>query len=378
MRGLQKFNMPNTNEREQQIIDFLAANGFGDAVRIDLGGDASTRRYERLQQNGKNYILMDAPQGADLIDGTRWHLQMNEAERCATGHDAMRWRAGSRMEAFLCINGWLQSQGFSVSRVFAYDVVQGFALLEDFGTEQYWHLLEQTGVSDAQQLTMYEAATDALIKLDQTEPPAITEYENLRWSLPSFDKLVITTEAEMFLEWYVGKHSGLAITIEMTVAYNDAWSKIANLLTSRMDRLVTRDFQSPNLMWLPQRDGYKRAGILDYQDAVLSHPAFNLMFLLNDPRRDVPENIQQAMLDRYFAATGFDRIDFMQHYAVHQALQAFRIAGLFCRLNIRDNKPHFMMHVPRMERYIRKALQNPACAALRDWFKTYMPEFLNA
>ena len=368
-----------TPDRERRIAAFLAANGFGNAVRIDLGGDASTRRYERLEQGGKSYILMDAPPRADLLmEGSICTPGMTEEERIEIGFTAMRRLACSRVDAFVCINGWLEENGFSVPHIYAFDSDNGFAILEDFGTDQYWSLLEQTGVSPEQELAMYEAATDVLIRLDQLQPPPVLHYENASWPLLTFDRLTIMTEAEMFLEWYVGREHGIDITEQMTIDYQEAWLGLASLLTKRMDSLVTRDFQSPNLMWLPEREGHKRAGILDHQDAVLSHPSFNLMFLLNDPRRDVPEAIQLAMLDRYFNATNVDREDYMRYFAGHQALQAFRIAGLFCRLTIRDNKPHFMAHVPRMERYIRKALENPACAALRQWFATYLPGFLDA
>lgn len=362
------------SDREILIKAFLAKNGFENATRVFIGGDASTRRYERVTLNGKNYFLMDSPMSTDALDGNRWHPDMTEDERRVMGVDAMRWRAGSRMEAFICINGWLEAQGFSVPHIYAFDVAHGFALLEDFGDGQYWNMLQ--GEHEADETAMYEAAVDALIKLDQIIPPQVLHYEGVEWKLMPFDRLVIEMEAGMFPEWYVERHSGQALPPQAMDEYNAAWSEIAAVLAARADHLITRDYHSPNLMWLPDREGYRRAGILDHQDAVLSHPSFNLMFLLNDPRRDVPEALQQAMLNRYFAGTKFDRDEFMTYYAYHQVLQAFRIAGLFCRLSYRDGKTHFMAHVPRMERYIYKALQHPACAKLRLWLDTYLPGFM--
>ena len=362
-----------TQSRAQQIEAFLAGNGLAGAERIDMGGDASTRRYERVIVNGKSFILMDAPLSRDAIDGNLWTPDMDETQRRAVGHDAMRWRAGSRIDAFVCINGWLEENGFSVPHVHAFDVQAGLALLEDMGDGQYWTLLEKGGATD--ETAMYEAATDALIRLDQLTPPSVLRYETASWQLMPFDRLVIMTEAEMFPEWYIERHCGQKLSAEAMADYQAAWDGIAQILQTRADRLVTRDYQSPNLMWLPEREGLRRAGILDHQDALLSHPAFNLMFLLNDPRRDVPEAIQQSMLKRYFAAVSVDRDDFMTHFALHQVLQAFRIAGIFCRLNYRDGKPGYMVHVPRMERYIRKGLAHPACAQLKEWLDRYLPGF---
>ena len=359
------------NERLALIDNYIKNKGWGDAKRIDMGGDASVRSYIRLiKPDGQKAIVMNAPLDDESIVCSP---TMTDAERITAGYNAHRRTAASRVDAFVCIGAFLHKNGFSVPEIYDFDVQHGLALLSDLGEGQYWSLLQSAGQPEEQ---MYEAATDVLVKLAAVRPPEVLEYKNTSWPLLTYDALAMDCEAAMFIDWYAVHHGGLTVDDSVRAAYVKAWHSMYVHLQTSQPVLVIRDYHSPNIMWIPERSGQARAGVVDFQDGVLGHAAYDVQFLFNDARRDVSPALVDKMLERYLKATGVDRATFMNAYHVFKALNNARICGIFCRLNYRDGKTGYMKHLPRVQRYLMEALQHSSCTPLADWFKTYLPNAL--
>ncbi|MGE3769412.1 MAG: aminoglycoside phosphotransferase family protein [Bdellovibrionales bacterium] len=359
------------DERERLIDDFIIANGWGDARRIDMGGDASIRSYIRLvKPDGTKAIVMNAPLDEEEIVCTP---EMSEAERIAAGYCAHRRTAASRVDAFVCIGEFLHQAGFTVPEIHAFNVTDGLALLGDLGEGQYWSLLQQANKDEE---AMYEAATDVLVKLAGVKVPQVLEYNGASWPMLSYDAVAMDCEADMFIDWFAEHHCGLTVDDAVRGAYRAAWHQMYKHLETDSPVLIIRDYHSPNIMWLPEKQGQARAGVIDFQDAVTGHAAFDVQFLFNDARRDVNPAIAKKMLQRYLAATQVDETSFMNAYHVFKALNNARICGIFCRLNYRDGKAGYIKHLPRVQNFVLDSLKHPACAPLADWFKTYLPDVL--
>jgi hypothetical protein len=141
---------------------------------------------------------------------------------------------------------------------------------------------------------------------------------------------------------------------------------------------VLRDFHSPNLLWLAEREGLARVGLLDFQDAVMGPAAYDLASLLQDARVDVPELMEIALLSRYTRARratdpAFDAPAFAKVYATLAAQRASKILGIFARLDARDGKPQYLRHIPRVWRYLQRSLAHPALAPLAAWYRVNVP-----
>lgn len=364
-------------DRSELIESFIAQSNWRGAVRVHMSGDSSIRSYDRLTLDGKTAVLMNAPLNeANII----CKPGMSEENRQKLGYFAMRRLAGARIDAFVCTADWLRAHGMSAPEVYEFDEAKGLAIIEDFGDDQYWEMLEKPKAGHtAPEREMYLAATDVLIRADALPVPASFDYRGMSWPLLSFDTLAMDTEAELFLNWYVDKYRGLPVTDAMRADYRAAFHQMYKVFDTAPPALIQRDFHSPNLMWLPERDGIKRVGLLDFQDSVAGHPAYNLMFLLHDARRDVPANVQAEVKERYYAGRGFtaqQRADFDAAIDVYVALSNARLTSFPVRMKISNNLPQYMVFLPRIERYFFQSTRRQACAPLAAWFAKYLPDFL--
>lgn len=317
-------------DRKTQIRRFLSSAGWGDAECSNLAGDASFRRYERVRRGGETSVLMDAP----------------------PPHEDVR--------PFLGIAGWLSGHGFSAPGILASDVEQGFLLLEDLGDDLYTRLLRE---ARADEPALYAAAIDALLALHRVPPPP---------DLATYDEQRLTDEACLFLDWYLPALTGTPPGDALRAEFRALWQQLAPQAVSAGPVLVLRDFHADNLLWLPRRTGVARVGLLDFQDAVAGHPAYDLVSLLEDARRDVAPALAEAMLARYIAGARngvnpADADDFRRSYAILGAQRNIRILGVFTRLWRRDGKPQYQAFMPRMWGLVERDLSHPALAALRAW-----------
>ncbi|MBO9712868.1 phosphotransferase [Sphingomonas sp.] len=303
--------------------DFLAANGWGGAEIVPLAGDASFRRYFRVFAEGRQAVLMDAP----------------------PPHEDPR--------PFLDIARWLTDRGFAAPRIYGEDLGQGLVLLEDFGDAR---LKETAEAAPESELRLYTSAIDLLVELHKHEAAPVDPY----------DRAVYQREAALFTEWYCPA-VGLDVDVE---GYAAAWdAALAPLQASHAPVTVLRDYHAENIMLI---EGSETLGLLDFQDALAGHPAYDLVSLLQDARRDVDSALETAMLDRYKRITGAgDAFDVAYHVLGGQ--RNAKIIGIFTRLWKRDGKPRYAGLCPLVWTYLERDLAHPALRPVADWFAANVP-----
>jgi hypothetical protein len=354
--------------REEQKRAFLKAAGLAHAAREPLPADASTRRYERLRlPSGQTLMLMDAPPAAESpVCDPAW----SEADRLKAGWNAMARLAAGRVDAFAAAAAFLRGQGLSAPAIEALDAGQGLAVIEDFGEGVFARLMEQ----GQDQAELYFAAIDAQARLHEAAPPMVLSTGALSWPLLTYDAVALKAGADVFVEWQPRLSPDLDFGPEARAEWDGLWTDIAACGEAGAAVFAHRDFHAENLLWLPERSGPARVGMIDFQDAVLAHPSWDLHSLLQDARRDVPPELEAAALARYFAhRPGIDREAFLADYAALAALNEARILGVFARLIVRDGKPRYRQFMPRLWLQLQRNLENPALAELKRWFDRHVP-----
>jgi tRNA threonylcarbamoyl adenosine modification protein YjeE len=347
-------------ERIATIQRFVAASPYAGATWQQLTGDASTRSYERLTQGGRSVLLMNAPRrpdGPPVRDGKPYSAIAHLAED---------------VTPFIAMALALRQRGFSAPKIVAADRAAGLLLLEDFGND---FIVGGTSVAPIEE--RYAMAADLLAALHrQTVPETLPVEAGVSYTLPRYDMDALLIEVELLLDWHLPRID-VAVTPAMRQAYVGLWREALMPATRGQQTWVLRDYHSPNLMWLPGRTGIARIGLLDFQDAVMGSPAYDVASLLQDARVDVSETMEMALLSRYVRARlkepGFDARGFAQLYATLAAQRASKILGIFARLDKRDGKPQYLRHLPRVWTYLQRALAHPALASLRTWYAANVP-----
>ena len=351
-------------ERIAAIREFLARAGFGEAERTRIQGDASTRSYERLTREGITYILMNSPRRADgppVRDGKPYSAIAHLAED---------------VTPFLAMAQALRARGFSAPAIFAADRAQGLAVLEDLGSE-----LVVDGEPPAPVEARYDTAADLLAALHaQTLPPTLPVDAGVDYRLPPYDLEALLIEAELLPDWYLPRLQA-RVGDSARADYGALWREALTPVLQAPQTWVLRDMHSPNLLWLPEREGLARIGLLDFQDAVLGPAAYDVASLLQDARVDVPEMMEIALLSRYtrarlIADATFDAPAFARAYATLAAQRASKILGIFARLDARDGKPQYLRHLPRVWNYLQRALAHSALAPLAGWYRAHVPALI--
>ncbi|HET9355016.1 MAG TPA: phosphotransferase [Sphingomicrobium sp.] len=309
--------------------EFLSASGWGGARIEPLAGDASFRRYFRVHGDGRRAVLMDAP----------------------PPHEDPR--------PFIAVAEWLGSVGLTAPEILARDLTRGLLLISDLGDDRLRETLDQ---SPERERELYEVATDLLVQLHAHSPmPGLKVHGLDEW----------LEELLLFTDWYCP-----AVGLEVDcAAYREAWAAVLEPVAG--DRLgpvtVLRDFHAENVMLVRDRQGVAHFGLLDFQDALAGHPAYDLASVLEDARRDVPPGIERAMIDRYKAAAGLgDR--FERAYWALAAQRNTRILGVFTRLWKRDGKPHYRAFQPRMWGLLERDLAAPGLEPVAGWFAANIPQ----
>jgi aminoglycoside/choline kinase family phosphotransferase len=358
----------SASDRETARIAFLKAAGLAHAGRAPLPGDASTRLYERLTlPGGQTLMLMDAP---PLAESPPCDPAWTPSDRAAAGWNALARLAAGRIDAFAATAAWLRGQGLSAPDVLALDPGAGLAVIEDFGEGVFARLIE--GGQDEAEL--YFTAIDAQARLHAAPPPAVLSVDGLYWPLLAYDAVALKAGADLFVQWQPRLNPALAFGADALAEWDALWADIAAAGEAGASVFAHRDFHAENLLWLAGREGPARVGLIDFQDAVIAHPSWDLHSLLQDARRDVSPELEAAALDRYFAHRfTLDREAFMADYAALAALNEARILGVFARLIARDGKPRYRAFLPRMWRQLERNLRNPALADMKRWFDRHVP-----
>jgi aminoglycoside/choline kinase family phosphotransferase len=356
------------SDRELQRLDFLRAAGLADAARQPLPGDASTRRYERLTTPaGLTLMLMDQPPAAESQPcDPAW----TPAQRHASGWNAVARLSAGRIEAFAAVAEHLRHAGLSAPDIVAVDAPNGLAVIEDFGDDLFVRVIED----GEPQAPLYIAAVDALARLHLTGLlPEVMPGLGGDWPLLTYDAVALQGGADLFVQWAPKLHPELDFGPAALDEWRAAWAPIAAMGEQKAWVMAHRDYHAENLIWLPDRADYQRVGLIDFQDAVLAHPVWDLHSLLQDARRDVPPELEAVALEHYFDVMMVDREAYRRDYAALAALNEARILGVFARLIARDGKPRYRAFMPRMWAHLNANLKKPGLETVAAWFDRHVP-----
>ena len=328
------------NPRDPMIEAFLPASGWGDARTAPLAGDASNRRYLRIASDRGDAVLMDAPPDR-----------------------------GEDVRPFVAMTEWLLDCGFSAPQIFSKDVADGFLLIEDLGDALFARHLE---VAPQDETQLYTAAVELLASLAQQPVPRSIGSDQL--ALQPYDMDVLEREADLLTEWWLPAASTTAPLPRVIREYAELIRESFAPVADARDVVVLRDYHAENLLWLPDRQGDAKVGLLDYQDALAGHAAYDLVSLLEDARRDTSRELQEAMLDHYLQLRPeFDPQRFRRDYALLGAQRNLKIIGIFARLWLRDGKDGYLDLIPRVWGHLMHDLSHPALGGLRDWVMRNVP-----
>lgn len=357
--------------RDAEIDMFLKEAEWNTAIRIAVPGDASTRRYERLTLGAEKAVLMDAPKGAETSSEPEG---ASVEDRHALGYNALARLAGPNPEAFACIANELTKRGFSAPKIIAADLDKGLMLLEDLGDSLYANVIAK---DSAMERPLYEAAIDTLAAIYRSSFPARMHFQDMPWRVRDYDLAALQAEADLFLDWYA-KDFGRDIQGAARENWYKIWAGLFKSLSSHASGLALRDFHAENIFWLPERQATSRIGLIDFQDALFAHPAYDLVSLIEDARRDVSPELASPLLERFCEKAGVKYDDtFKTAYAVMGAQRNAKILGIFVRLAERDGKPHYRELIPRVAAHFKNNLEDPKCADLKNWISKNVPEALS-
>ena len=304
---------------------FLKSHGWAGANIIPVAGDASFRRYFRVKDGDRNAILMDAP----------------------PPHEDPR--------PFIEIAKYLRAQDFAAPEIYAEDLDRGLVLLEDFGDHR---MREHLDYKPQDEEKIYTQVVDLIRDLHDKPAAPIAPYDWAQYR----------REVELLTEWFCPAQS-LDVDQEGFIA---RWEQLLSSVIEAQAKPVTvmRDYHAENIMLL----GDGRLGLLDFQDALAGHPAYDLVSMLQDARRDVSDELEEKMLQYYLRDVDTEQAErFSSHYAILGAQRNTKIIGIFTRLYKRDGKERYLDFLPRMWGLLEKDLRHPDLAEMKSWFDANIP-----
>ncbi|MGO4706356.1 tRNA (adenosine(37)-N6)-threonylcarbamoyltransferase complex ATPase subunit type 1 TsaE [Microvirga sp. 2MCAF38] len=340
-------------------------SGWADATRLPMQGDASViRSYERLwKPTGETALLMISPPRPVGPPVRRGKPYTTVAKLAETVH------------AFVAMDKALRALGFSAPQIFGEDLDAGLLILEDLGSEP---VIDANGPIPER----YAEATRVLAQLHGTTLPQVLPVaDGIDHAIPPYDQEALLIEVELLADWYVPHIMGNQLSGSARAEFVNLWTDALQEILSGPTTWVLRDYHSPNLIWLPKREGLARVGLIDFQDAVLGSPAYDVASLLQDARISVPPDLELKLIglyarERRAADPAFNVAGFARAYAIMGAQRATKILGIFARLDRRDGKPHYLKHLPRIEAYLARNLAHPALANLKAWYANYLPRLV--
>jgi aminoglycoside/choline kinase family phosphotransferase len=322
-------------QRKQRREAFLAACGLGNVAPQLMQADASFRRYYRLQGAPKPMLLMEDP-----------------PDRPPVPPYVM-------VEPFTKIAAHLRALGLRAPEVYHEKLEDGLLVLEDFGDDTYTRVFNK----GADPRPLYELAVDALIHLHRHP-------QRNALPLAEYDAKHLVDEAMLLLDWYYPAATGQKPTPELKASFAQVWEGLIEKFPKDQRTLVLRDYHVDNLMLVPGATGLASCGLLDFQDALSGQPSYDLMSLLEDARRDVPEPLRKHLYDRYMGGMegDFDQQGFGYAFRVLAAVRHAKVLGIFVRLKVRDGKDKYMQFIPHVHSLFTRALETEPLAPLKQWF----------
>ena len=323
-------------DRSKEIDAFLLQAGWGNATRTLLAGDASFRRYERVHHGDRHAVLMDAPPPWEDV------------------------------KPFLAISKTLMQCTVTVPQIFSADETQGLLLLEDLGDTIFTRVLMH---EPGNELRLYRTAVDALVAMAQ----ASHTHPDWATTILPYDAAVYLREVGLLAEWFLPQIVDLPKAQALRHEWLALWRDILAQTPLKRTVLVHRDYHADNLLWLADRPGHQAVGMLDYQDALWGDPAYDLVSLLEDARRDVAVATVEECL-AYARDQLKESPDFMHRYAMLGAQRNAKIIGIFTRLCVRDGKPQYLEYLPRVWKHFLSNLSHPPLAGIRTFINTHVPD----
>ena len=326
-----------SNNRETLRNSFLTKHNLTNYKIEALPQDASNRKYFRLSNNDTSYILMDAPPKQE------------------------------NMPQFIHVNEILTGINLSAPEILYSDTENGFLVSQDFGNNTYKELLDDKKEENIHldEKKLYERAIDSLAHLQQncSKP-----------SLPNFSERKFIDETMVFIDWYVDVLNGSRVSPSMTNKYREILSHLFNQVKNFQNVMVLRDFHSQNIFWLEDEIGIKKVGLIDFQDAVIGSPIYDIVSLLQDARRDVSEEIVTSSISRYIKSfPNYSRKDIMMVYSILGLQRNLRIIGLFTKLAMKNKNTNYLSLLPRVWKFVHYNLKHPILLPMRNWLEEVIP-----
>lgn len=346
-------------ERSLAIRNFLANHWDENVVRRYMLGDASTRTYETAELADEKRILMNSP---PMSDGP---IIRNGKPYSQIAHLA------ENVRPFVAIANTLQEKGFEAPLIHAQDLDAGFLLISHLGEEG---VIDANGEPEAHK---YLAAVKLLAQLHECQwPKVIPMGDGSDHRVPAYDKDAMMIEVDLLVKWYVPRISQLPIAKGALDEFEEIWGNLISRLTKSEKSLVLRDFHSPNLLWLNNKDTLHTIGLIDFQDAMIGPCAYDVASLAQDARVTVSPELEQLLVNTYVETRletqpEFSTDEFQEAYAIMAAQRATKVLGIFIRLDERDGKPDYLAHLPRIQSYLKRSLKHPVLEDYKHWLENY-------
>ncbi|MDB4225408.1 MAG: tRNA (adenosine(37)-N6)-threonylcarbamoyltransferase complex ATPase subunit type 1 TsaE [Alphaproteobacteria bacterium] len=340
-------------KRNIHLNSFIAQCNLEVVDRNWMKGDASERSYQRIITNNNSYVVMNHNQRKNKQNPTK----------LAEG-----------LEAFILINYHLENLGVKVPKIIKIDRKNSFLLLEDLGNIQY----SQIDLSGNDTFDYYLPAVESLVLIQNFYPKKSLEHDGMKHILNSYDNNIYLEEVKLLTNWYWPYKKSTLCKANAYNEYISIWLALISKI-SQSSSLTLRDFHSPNLLWVDNEKGLRRCGIIDFQDALIGHPLYDVISLTQDARIDINKELETQILNYYielkYSESPKDlRADIMQDYYIIATQRCFKILGVFARLAMSNNSPEYLLHMPRIIGYIERNFENEILRDLKEWFERNFKE----